>query len=107
MVLNASDNVKYYLQNATLMSVLGQPIYETLDHLQKEVRANSKAVPCGLGSGKQGHLGLVTSATTRACTNPAAAVILLSSHPAVLVHIQYSAQYQIAESVRQYHEDIR
>jgi hypothetical protein len=44
------------------MKIHGDPNYESLAKLEKEVKANGKSVPSTLGGGNQGHLGLVSSA---------------------------------------------
>ena len=59
-----------YFQFPTLTKISGDPTYESLAKLTKECKANGKSVPSGLGGGRQGHLGLVTSATAYARSAP-------------------------------------
>jgi hypothetical protein len=51
-----------YFQYQTLTKIHGNPNYESLAKLEKEIKANGKSVPSTLGGGNQGHLGLVSSA---------------------------------------------
>ena len=107
MVLHASDNIKDYFQHTTLTKILGEPNYETLAQLQKEVRANGRSVPCSLGGGNQGHLGLVTSAATYARINPETIFDRPTTHPAPPPNVNGATQYQIQNAIRQYDEDVR
>ena len=88
MVLNTSDNVKYYFQHASMMPIPGHPNYKTLSQIQKEVRANGRPVPCGLVGGHLGHLGLVTPVTTYTRINTTVAFNRPDAHLAPTAHVQ-------------------
>ena len=51
-----------YFQHKVLTRIHGLPVYETLQHLTTEIKANAASVPSTLGGGYYGHLGLVVSA---------------------------------------------
>ena len=50
-----------YFQHKVLTKVHGQPVYESLQHLATEIKANASSVPSTLGGGLYGHLGLIVS----------------------------------------------
>jgi hypothetical protein len=42
-----------------LTIIIGKPMYTTMRKLQKELYANTKAIPSTLGGGHNGHLALI------------------------------------------------
>ena len=50
-----------YFQHKVLTRIHGIPVYETLQLLTTELKANAASVPTTLGGGLYGHLGLVVS----------------------------------------------
>ena len=48
-----------YFQHKVLTRIHGIPVYETLQLLTTEIKANAASVPTTLGGGHYGHLGLV------------------------------------------------
>ncbi len=50
-----------YFQHKVLTRIHGIPVYETLQLLTTEIKANAASVPTTLGGGLYGHLGLVVS----------------------------------------------
>jgi hypothetical protein len=55
-------NVKeIYFPNKVLTPLRGQPTYDSLKTLSKQLKANAASVPSALGGGIYGHLGLVMS----------------------------------------------
>jgi hypothetical protein len=55
-------NVKeIYFPNKVLTPLRGQPTYESLKTLNKQLKANAASVPSTLGGGLYGHLGLIMS----------------------------------------------
>jgi hypothetical protein len=50
-----------YFQHKVLTRIHGLPVYETLQLLATEIKANAASVPTTLGGGLYGHLGLVVS----------------------------------------------
>jgi len=52
--------------STTLRKTHGNPTYNDIQHLYKQVKANAASVPSTLGGGQHGHLGLTTNTTTYA-----------------------------------------
>jgi hypothetical protein len=50
-----------YFQHKVLTRIHGIPVYESLQLLTTEIKANAASVPTTLGGGHYGHLGLVVS----------------------------------------------
>ena len=50
-----------YFTHAALRQIHGNPTYNDIQHLYKQVKANAASVPSTLGGGQHGHLGLTTS----------------------------------------------
>ena len=62
MMLSRIPSVKYtYFQHKVLTKVHGKPMYETLQVLTTELKANAGSVPSTLGGGSHGHLGFLLS----------------------------------------------
>ena len=72
--MSAFDNVDYvnsHFEFTELTPIRGEPSYETLDLILKQLKANASKVHSNLGGGAHGHLGLVVSPTTYAIIAPA------------------------------------
>ena len=50
-----------YFQHKVLTRLHGQPVYESLQTLLTELKANASSVPTTIGGGLYGHLGLILS----------------------------------------------
>jgi len=50
-----------WFQHQVLTRIHGTPVFETLQVLTTELKANASSVPTTLGGGNYGHLGLVVS----------------------------------------------
>jgi hypothetical protein len=48
-----------YFQHPVLTKIHGQPMYESLQNLSTEIKANALSVPTTVGGGHYGHLGIV------------------------------------------------
>ena len=60
MTSNSSVNYKYsYFEHPVLTTIRGEPTYETLHHIKKELKANTISVLTTLGGGNHGYLGMV------------------------------------------------
>ena len=55
-----------YFPHPSLRKITGNPTFADLQTLKKQVKANAASVPTTLGGGNNGHLGLVSDATTYA-----------------------------------------
>lgn len=63
MMLSRIPSVKdTYFQHKVLTRIHGKPVYESLQTLTTELKANAGSVPSTLGGGQHGHLGLLLSA---------------------------------------------
>jgi hypothetical protein len=56
-----SVNDTYFQQHKVLTRIHGIPVYESLQLLTTEIKADAASVPTTLGGGLHGHLGLVVS----------------------------------------------
>ena len=63
------DHKETHFEKAELTPIRGEPTYETLEHLLKELKANVRNVHSNLGGGAHGHLGLVISHEAGATKN--------------------------------------
>ena len=59
-----------YFQHPVLNSVVGELNYNFLLSLFQQVKVNASSVPCTLGGGSDGHLGLVVSVAEYVCIVP-------------------------------------
>ena len=57
--LNLND---LYFEYKVLTRIDGEPTFDSLMVLFQELKANTTAVPCTLGGGANGYLGMVVSA---------------------------------------------
>ena len=90
-----------YFEHKVLMKIIGEPIFTHLHELFRELKANTVAVPCTLGGGANGYLGMLVSAAqyeTVAPTTPFTAPVI----PTALVIDPAGTQYQIAITKTQY-----
>ena len=99
----ANINLKdLYFEYIVLTKIIGEPDFEKLHVLFRELKSNTAAVPCTLGGdGTNGYLVMLSSATqyaTIAPTTPFAPPIM----PPDLVINPVATQYQIAISKSQY-----
>ena len=60
----SSINLKdLYFKYKVLTEIIDEPDFEKLHVLFRELKANTAAVPCTLGGGANGYLGMLVSAT--------------------------------------------
>ena len=48
-----------HFEHPVLTAIRGEPTYETLNHIKKELKANTRSVPTTLGGGNHGYLGMI------------------------------------------------
>ena len=68
-----NPNIDYKSTNfeyTTLTKIQGIPTYEPLRKIKNEMKANAASVPCDLGGGNNGHLGLILSLAEYANVSP-------------------------------------
>ena len=97
--VNYKDN---FFEKAELTKIIGEPTYDTLQTLLRELKANARSVHSNLGGGTYGHLGLVISPTTYAIlsTTP----FVRPTHPGTLTIPPGSTQHA-ARTLRELHEE--
>ena len=73
--MSAFNNVDYkdtHFEFKELTSIRGEPTYETLTTLLKQLKANARTVHSNLGGAAHGHLGIVISPASYALISPTA-----------------------------------
>ena len=58
-ITSTGDYINTYFTHNTLDQIRGEPDYERLKRLKKQLKSNAQAVPSTLGGGNNGLLGLV------------------------------------------------
>jgi len=89
-----------YFAHAALRKIHGNPTYNDIQRLYKQVKANAASVPSTLGGGQHGHLGLTTNATTYA--RIASTPYVRPTAPAPLGPNNTGTAAQISENRRTY-----
>ena len=84
-----------YFQHSSLTKIYGEPTFQSLHKLYKEVKANASSVASTLGGGLNGHLGLVVTPVNYARTAPNTPYTR-PGHPGALQINQNDTQYLIA-----------
>ena len=59
-----------YFEYKVLTKIIGKPDFEKLHVLFRELKANTAVVPCSLGGGASGYLGMLVTATQYATIFP-------------------------------------
>ena len=107
--VSSSKPINYrevYFRHGNLTKIEGNPTYENIQQLYKEVKANAASVPSTLGGGNHGHLGLVQDNTTYARISPNAAYIRPTLPAALPPPVAGMTQHQLAERQRLYDRDV-
>ena len=104
---NKPINLKeIYFKHAALTRITGNPKYADLQSMYRECKANAQSVPCNIGGGANGHLGLIISANAYNTISPGTAYFR-PTNPAPYVQGENATGPQIAEGNRRYHEATR
>ena len=91
----ANTNYKEtYFLHKEVTKIHGEPTYEAIHWLHKEIKANAASVPSNLGGGALGHLGLVITLQQYALLSNAE--FNRPNHPGQLIIPPNSTQAQIA-----------
>ena len=85
------DYVNIYFEYPNLTKIHGNPSYDTLRELKKQLKANASSVTSDLGGGANGHLGLVC--TTAEYESVSVLPYLVPLHPGVLIIPPNTTQY--------------
>ena len=106
-------NINYketHFETPELKKIHGEPTYESLELLIKQLKANARSVHSNLGGGQHGHLGLVISPTTYnhisavPFTKPLFPGAQALIPPGATQHLTRTLRIQFEEDLRVYHE---
>ena len=84
-----------YFEYKVLPRVAGEPTFNVLHEILKQLKANASAVPCTLGGGANGYSGMLVSATKYATLAPGSPFVP-PTMPGALTILPTDTQYQIA-----------
>ena len=90
-----------YFEYKVLTRIIGKPTFEKLHILFRELKANTATVPCTLGGGANGYLGMLVSAVQYATVAPGTPFIS-PIMPNALTILPTDTQYQITIAKTQY-----
>ena len=91
MVSPNTDYTSTNFEYPVLTKIHGIPIYEALRRIKDEMKANAASVPCDLGGGAYGHLGLIL--TEVGYTKIAVTPYVRPIHPVILNIVPGTVQY--------------
>ena len=110
--MSAYSNIDYrdLFEKRDLTPIRGEPTYDTLELLLKELKANARNVHSNLGGGNFGHLGLVISPASYALISPVPfnRPVFPGAQPVIPVgatqHMSNTIRDLWKENLRVYHE---
>ena len=73
-----------YFDHVDLTPIIGEPDFESLNRLKNQLKSNAQSVPCSLGGGNHGFLGLVLTQAEYNVVVPGQ-VFNIPAHPGNLV----------------------
>ena len=100
--INYKDN---FFEKQELTKIVGEPTYETLQQLLRELKANARTVHSNLGGGTFGHLALVISPASYALISPTP--FIRPTHPGQLTIPAGSTQHAARTLKDQHDENLR
>ena len=83
-----------YFEYKLLTKIVGEPNFDKLHVLFRELKADTVAVPCTLAKGSKGYLGMMVTAAQYATVEPGT-LFVPSNVPGPLVIMEVNTQYQI------------
>ena len=95
-----------YFEYKVLLKIIGEPTFDKLHELFRQVKANTAAVPCTLGGGANGYLGMIVSPTQYQTVAPGTPFVAPSA-PGALVIDPAATQYQIMIAKTQHDTALR
>lgn len=96
-----STNFEY----PTLTKLQGIPTHEPLKKIKNEIKANAAIVPCDLGGGANGHLGLMLTGTEY--SNISNVQYIRPVHPGILVIPAGTPNFEATRLTSEHKELIR
>ena len=107
MSMTANINLnELYFEYKVLTQITGEPTFDKLHKMFRQLKANTAAVPCTLGGGANGYLGMLVSAAQYNTVAPGAPFVP-PPMPGHLVINPSWTQYQIAMVKTQYEAALR
>ena len=101
------DYKNNYFDYPDLTRIIGEPTTATLITLHNEVKANAVTVPCPLGGGQHGHLGLVCTPEAYATLVPENEPYIRPQNPGILTIEGNETQHQIAQRKAEHEAAVR
>ena len=95
-----------YFEYKVLPRIVGEPTFNNLHEILKQLKANTCAVPCTLGGGANGYLGMLVSPPKYATVAPGTPFVA-PAMPGALVINPTDTQYQIAITKTLYETALR
>ena len=90
-----------YFKYKVLTKIIGKPTFDKLHEMFRQLKANTKAVPCTLGGGENGYLEMLVSSTQYNIVASGAPFVPPPMSGALFIDPAYT-QYQNAISKTQY-----
>ena len=81
-----------YFEYKVLPRVVGEPTFKVLHEILKQLKANTSTVPCMLGGGANGYLGMLVSPAKYEVIAPGTPFVPLTM-PGVLTILPADTQY--------------
>ena len=100
MTANINLN-ELYFEYKVLKKIMGEPTFNKSHEMFWQLKANIAAVPCTLGGGANGYLGMLVSATQYNIVSPGTPFVPTHMPGALVIDTAYT-QYQIAIYKTQY-----
>ena len=66
---------EFYLEYKVLTKIIGEPTFNKFHEMFRQLKANTAAVPCTLGGGANGYLGMLVSAARYNTVAPGAPIV--------------------------------
>ena len=107
MSMTANINLnELYFEYKVLTKIIGEPTFDKLHEMFWQLKANTAAVPCNLGGGKIGYLGMLVSAAQYNTVSPDAPFVPPHMPGHLVIDTAYT-QYQISMAKTQYKAALR
>ena len=106
MNTNNINLIDLYFEYKVLPRIVGEPTFGALHEMLKQLKANATSVPCTLGGGANGYLGILVSANQYNTVAPGTPFIP-PPRPGPLVLNPGDTQYQIQAHKTQYDTALR
>ena len=103
MSSNPPNYKDLYFEYKVLTRINGEPDFASLHHLLLQLKANAISVPCHIGGGAHGFVGIILLLATYA-TLTTFTPFVIPLHPGLLVHLQGTTQCEIAASMTPHNE---